>query len=456
MILLSEMTDAVLRFLDESLTPINGVLAGVSGGSDSIAMLVLLAECRKVRPFRLTATVVNHSLREGVDREIALVRETAARLGIRLIVATIPREEAAAAAERGSLQAWARERRYELLLETAAAVGATHIATGHTRNDQAETVMLRLLRGAGVDGICGIPSVRSLSSAIQVIRPVLSFGREELRELLYSMEIPFADDPSNADPRFLRVRVRRELLPAMEAMAPGVSVRLAALASDAAALVSFFETSVLPSDRLFQPLRLASGIRVPCEIFESLPRPLWTRVIRQAVARVQGNLLRIERVHLEPIERYIAAKGSTGRLPLPEGPSVFVDRGALLLFPGPLPKAPSGTGRPVPEGAGIWKARFAALGAAAEIRLREGPMTNLEIRTRRPGDRLFGSSKRFKEILIAGKVPRPYRDFVPLLAEGEWVISCPGLLPSRKPGVQVQWLLEDFAPFLDVDFGLSG
>ena len=426
--------------------------AEVSGGSDSTALLLLLAECRKIRPFRLVAASVNHGLREEAARETALIRETAERLGIRFLSLEIPAEEARSAAGRGSLQEWARERRYALLTEAAIATGCNFIATGHTRDDQAETVLLRMLRGAGVDGISGIPKRRPLGGEIHVIRPVLGLGRESLRALLRESGIGFSDDPSNRDGRFLRVQVREELLPRMEAMAPGVAARLAALAADAGALVAFFEDVMLPSDTLFQPLRLASGIRVPHRVFQSLPRPLWTRVIRRALARVQGDLRRIERVHLEPLEHHIGNRGSTGRLPFPDGPAVYVDRGSLLLFPRALPSPPAGSGRPVPEGAGVWKARFAALGAAAELRLRDGGASELEIRCRRPGDRLFGSSKRFKEVLIAGRVPRPYRNFVPLLVEGEWVISCPGLMPSRKPGLHVQWLLEDNAPFLDVDF----
>lgn len=433
----------------------DAVLAAVSGGSDSMAMLVLLAEARKEIPFRLSAAVVNHSLRPEVEHEIALVRQLTDRLGIRLIVATIPPSDAAEAAQKGSLQAWARDRRYGLLLEVAESINARFIATAHTRDDQAETVLLRVLRGTGIDGLSAIPRVRSLDDKIRILRPVLDFGREMLREVLRSRDIAFADDPSNENSRFLRVRVRNELLPLMAEMNPGVGEHLAALASDAAALVSYFEREVVQRGDLFQPLRLASGIRVRRTTLDALPRALWTRVIRKAVERVQGDLLRIERVHLEAVEAHVAGGKSTGKVSLPSGPSVFVDRGDLLLFPADIPKKPSGFGRLVPVGAGVWRVRFAALGASAEVRATDASLTaEMEMRTRRPGDRLFGSSRKFKEIFIAGKVPRPYRDFVPLLVEGDWVVSCPGLVPSRKPGVSVSWTLDETAPFLDLDFGI--
>lgn len=448
--------DRVIENLRVMVSPADAVLAAVSGGSDSMAMLVLLAEARKEIPFRLFAAVVNHGLRSGVEDEIALVKQLTERLGIQLLVLSIPPNEAADAAQKSSLQAWARDRRYGLLLETAESIDARFIATGHTRDDQAETVLLRILRGSGIDGISGIPRMRRLGEATCILRPVLDYGRQALREVLQKRNIRFADDPSNENSRFLRVRVRNELLPLMAEMNPGVSQHLAALASDASALVSYAERDIFCGGDIFLPLRLASGLRVRKQTFEALPRALWTRVIRKAVERVQGNLLRIERVHLAAVEALLDRCISTGKIALPEGPSVFVDRGDLLLFPCEIPNKPSGFGRPIAVGAGVWKAGFAALGVTAEIRAKDASLvTEMEIRTRRPGDRLFGSSRKFKEVFLAGKVPRPYRDFVPLMVEGDGVVSCPGLVPSRKPGVTVSWTLDDAAPFLDLDFGID-
>lgn len=450
--MIAELTQRLLLSLEGAVTRRDGILAAVSGGSDSTALLVLLAECRKTVPFRLAACTVDHGLRSGVEREIALVQRLTERLDIPLAVAKIPKTEATVALRKGSLQAWARDRRYALLQDAAKDMNARLIATGHTRDDQAETVLLRLLRGTGVDGLRGIPKLRSLDDGVRLLRPLLDFGREELRRALRDSDIPFADDPSNDNPHFLRVRVRNELLPLMNEMSPGVSARLAALSGDAASLVSFLEKdATVSTPPLFEPLRLARGIRVADAVFDAVPRGLWGRVIRRAIERVQGNLRRIERTHLTAVEQCIQTKKSTGRLPLPMGPVVFAHRGALLLFPEPLPPRPEDFARPTALGDGCWAFSFPTLGAAAEICTEDAEAADdLEVRARRPGDRLLGSSKRFKTVLIDGKVPRPYRDFIPVLAKGDRVISCPFLLSSRNPALRVDWRLDESSPFWDV------
>ncbi len=451
-----ERFESLIQFLKTVVPSAAGILAAVSGGSDSTAMLALLAEARAVLSFPLSAAVVHHGLRKEAANEIELVRRLCRQLDVPLHIAEISPVEAAEAAAKGSLQAWARQRRYQLLEEIARRVNAPFIATGHTRDDQAETVLLHLLRGTGIDGLSGIRRLRALGNGVSVIRPALDFGRQELRDALGERGIAYANDPSNENPRFQRVRVRNELLPLMNELNAGARDHLAALAVEATRLGAYFEDTVLASADLFEPLRLAGGLRVRRCAIESLPFALWGRVIRKALERVQGNLLRIERIHIETLEKYAKDRRTTGRVSLPDGPHVYVDRGDMLFFPGPIPPKPSGFGRPTAVGAGVWKAAFRALGASAEILAGDGPLSpDLEVRTRRPGDRLYGASRKFKEIFIAARVPRPYRDFVPLLVDGDLVVSCPGLVPSRMPGIHVSWTLDESAPFLDLDFGVG-
>lgn len=338
----------------------------------------------------------------------------------------------------------------------AGSMGLACVATGHTLDDQAETVVLRLIRGTGIDGLGGIPPSRELGEGIAVVRPLLGLARADIRGFLGHRDIPWADDPSNDDPRFLRVRVRHELLPALEGLQPGVSQRLAALAAEASGASRFLER-YLSDEKLYENLRLADGVKVEHQVFQALPMSAWTRLMRLVLRRVRGDLRRVERAHLSPIEDLVRSEGSGGPLPLPGEAEVHVYRGALYAFSGPLPGRPSGSGQPAAAGPGLWNARFAALGAIAEIRA-GGPdaVEDLEVRARRPGDRLSGSERKLKELFSERRVPRPYRDFVPVLAAGDRIVACPGLLRCRREGVEVSWLLDDGAPSLDLDFPKTG
>ena len=401
---------------------------------------------------------VDHGLRD-VEAEWAIVAEGARRLGVPATRLVIPKEEAAEAKRRGSLQAWARDARYALLFDFAARVGADRVATGHTRDDQAETFLLRLMRGAGLDGLGGIAPYRDSRDGIAVVRPLLDLDRAEIRDALRAAEIPWADDPSNEDARHLRVRVRRELLPLMEELQPHAAQRIAAAAAELRGTSAYLSRTIADGD-VFSRLRLCGGVRIGADVFASFPRALWGRLVRHALQEIRGDLNGLDRGHYELLIQLVADKRSTARVPLPGGVSAYAHRGALIAFPMALPPRPTGAGQPVVAGARLWRVRFAALGAAADVECREGggavcDVTDLELRARRVGDRLFGSSTKLKAVLSEGGVPRPYRDYVPVLAIGDEIVSCPGLIASRLEGVVVRWLLEDNAPFLDVDFPLA-
>jgi tRNA(Ile)-lysidine synthase len=132
----------------------------------------------------------------------------------------------------GNLQARARKARYQALAEAAHAVGATAIATAHHADDRAETLLIRLMRGAGPRGLGVLPPRAPLSSAtgLELIRPFLRARRTSIRAHLERHRVPFATDPSNEDPRFLRTRVRLELMPLLEDLSPGIVDHLVALA----------------------------------------------------------------------------------------------------------------------------------------------------------------------------------------------------------------------------------
>ncbi|HUT78499.1 MAG TPA: tRNA lysidine(34) synthetase TilS [Polyangia bacterium] len=427
------------------------LLLAVSGGSDSMGLMHLAAGVRAEAGLALTVGFVDHGLRSGTDEEWAVVRSAAGKLDLDARRVAVDAAESLAAPRGDSLQQWAREARYRLLAGLAGESGCDHLALGHTRDDQAETVLLRALRGAGIDGMGGMPARRE-SGGIALVRPLLGHARSEIRDWLRRRSVAWVEDPSNADPRFERVRVRGELLPLMERWHPGVSERLAALSTECREVAEFVDR-VCQEGGYLRQLRLGGGFAVGVD---RVPAGVRSRMVRALLRRVRGDLRGIERVHVDALLDVALRGASTDAIPLPGTAVAYAHGHALFAFPRPLPARPSGSGQPAAMGPGRWRLRFAALGALAEIGVTgSAEVGDLELRARRPGDRVFRSDRKLKEVLNDAKVPRPYRDFVPVLAGPDGVLACPGFLPCRHPGLEVRWLLDDGAPILDVDFPLN-
>jgi tRNA(Ile)-lysidine synthase len=208
--------------VDEALfVPGSTVLAAVSGGPDSMALLHVLARLRPKLGYDLVAHGVDHGLREEAARELDQAEALARTLEVPFTRthANVPKG--------GNLQARARSKRLEALHSAAAHTGASAIATAHHADDRAETVLLRLLRGASPSGLAVLPPRHE-----DLVRPFLRARRSDIQAHITRHELPFSTDPSNLDPRFLRVRVRQELLPLLEALSPGIVAHLNGLADD--------------------------------------------------------------------------------------------------------------------------------------------------------------------------------------------------------------------------------
>ena len=202
-----------------ALEPGERVLAAVSGGPDSMALLDVLAKLSPKLAFEVVAHGVDHGLRPEAAGELELAAGHAHRLGVAFRVSRLELEPG------GNLQARARTARYRALEEAAEREGARLIATAHHADDRAETVLLRLLRGAGPRGLAVLPAREG-----NRIRPLLRARRADVLLHLERHGVPFATDPSNKNRRFLRVRVREELLPLLVELSPGIVEHLNALA----------------------------------------------------------------------------------------------------------------------------------------------------------------------------------------------------------------------------------
>ncbi|WP_433388347.1 tRNA lysidine(34) synthetase TilS [Micromonospora sp. KLBMP9576] len=213
---------AVRRALTD-LTPSGPVLVACSGGADSLALAASVAFVAPRLGRAAGLVTVDHGLQEGSAWRAAAVVTWAGEAG--LSPAESVRVEVAG--RPGGPEAAAREARYRALAEVADRLGAAALLTGHTRDDQAETVLLALARGAGPRGLAGMPARRDLDG-VPLLRPLLEVGREQTRAACALLGLRPWDDPHNADPSYARARVRADVLPALvRALGPGVLDNLA-------------------------------------------------------------------------------------------------------------------------------------------------------------------------------------------------------------------------------------
>jgi tRNA(Ile)-lysidine synthase len=422
------------------------VAIAVSGGPDSVALLWLLRDCAAAPAamFSIAGLIhVNHGLRgHEAARDEAFCRALAERMMWPIEVGSFDVPELARAAHR-SYEATAREVRYRFFAEASRRLGASRVATGHTLDDQAETVMLRLLRGAGSRGAGGVRPRRGL-----FIRPLIECRHDELVSDLAARGEPFCVDSSNADVSIPRNRIRHELMPLISRISsggPAALARFARLAQDDEAFLSERAIQMSPGFVLSDD----GGVQLERGALAALPAAIARRVIRRMIEQVSGgSAAAFTARHVEAIRALVAADNPDGHLDVP-GVSVEVRPGICLArravgarasdpvaFERPLPVPGSVQ---VPE-AGVvvmarvvpWTSAIAADGrrdeACVQVGTFEGPIA---VRNRRPGDRFrpFGAPGRRKvqDVFVDRKVPRVARDRVPIVVDARgrivWVVG---------------------------------
>lgn len=265
------------RFGDQlrRLAPDGRIGLAVSGGPDSLALLLLAAAAV---PGRIEAATVDHGLRADSATEARMVAERCAALGVPHGILKVTVEPGA------SLQAKAREARYAAVTNWAQARGLTAVATGHHRDDQAETLLMRLARGSGAGGLAGMREDRPLAPGIRLIRPLLGFRKAELVAVVEAAGVDAVDDPANADPRHDRTRARA-LLRDNDWLEPERLARSATALSEAEEALRFC------ADRL-----VGERIRSDGEALEvdstALPREFQRRLLLLAMARLRAPVPR--------------------------------------------------------------------------------------------------------------------------------------------------------------------
>ena len=298
------------------------ILCALSGGRDSMALCHLLLELAEKRGFQVVAAHYNHRLRPTADRDEAFVADWCARRGVELIRGG--GDVAARARELGQgIEETARALRYGFLEQTADSVGAERIATAHHLDDNAETVLLHLLRGSGPKGLGGIPPVRG-----RIVRPLLEVSREEIDQYIEENAIPFVEDETNRDTAYTRNRLRHEVLPLLERIAPGAARRIAGAGS------LLREEDAWLDDRA-AALLPAEGTAISRQTLQAQESVMQRRMVRLLARRLDAELTR------EQTEALLALK-SGGMLDLPEGVCARCSRKELVLeknHPAPAPMA---------------------------------------------------------------------------------------------------------------------
>ena len=415
------------------------VLVAVSGGADSVALLHLLHALAPSWRLTLHVLHVDHGLRPDSAHDAALVRALGARLGLPVHVERVH-------VGPGSVEAAARTARYAALEAWAERVGADRIALGHTLDDQAETVLMRVLDGAGVRGLAAIPPVRG-----RIIRPLVEIRREALREMLTADAIAWDEDPSNRDPKFLRNRIRHELLPLLAAsFATDVVPALARVARLARESVEALDhAATLELDRLIaEPGGLCPAITLPRGALAALPSSLAAEVLRQAAARL-GSRSPLRAWAHRGLRRVLAPEPPRRPFRL-GGVRVEVSGDRIRIGTQPAPALPPRTlavpGRvALPEVGRALEARL--LPAAGYVLPRTadcvafdaaGCPRSLLVRARRRGDRFvaFGAGEqRLKSLLIDAGVPRWDRSRVPLVEAGGEILWVAGVRRAAAAAV---------------------
>jgi len=434
------------------------VVVGVSGGPDSLAMLHLFVRVRKALNLAPYAVHVNHSLRgEEADEDAQAVEAIAAAWGVPCHVERVD-VPALAAEHRLSVEEAARQARYTMLGQVAVRIGAEAIAVAHNADDQAETVLMHLLRGAGLAGLRGMLPVTPLSeyhllapvgAPLVLVRPLLDVPRAQIEAYCAGHDLSPRFDRSNLDTTYFRNRLRHEVIPYLEQINPNLREMLVRTAS---VLAADYEIVREQADAAWLGVTREVGddrVRFNLAGWRGLPLALQRALIRRAVWTLRSSLRDVSFEHVEAAVR-VGLYGETGaEATLPAGLLLRVGYDELIIA-GQGARSPRLDGPLLEPGTHIEIAApgiypLPGSGWQFELRRYDGPRSGpawaaviadpwaapldasrlelpLVIRTRRRGDRFkpmgVGGTKKVSDFMIDQKIPAGWRDHLPLLVSG--------------------------------------
>ncbi len=412
------------------------VLIALSGGPDSTCLVSVLAELSEELGLKLFAHYVDHGLRpEEAPGEIEQCAALGKSLGIEFTHSIVNVDELVKNQGMNKQEA-ARQLRYKALEEAAAACGAKRTALGHTLDDQAETFLMRIIRGSGPSGLSGIPPVRGA-----IIRPLIGSRKPDILEYLRAKGIGYAVDSSNLKGKYLRNRLRQNVLPALEEINPSIVDTLGRTTEILADEERYFFIEVTKALMRLITSKADDHIELFLVPLETLDNAIARRVLRRAIAETT-SLRRLGYAHIEEILRLVRDGKPGDSLDLPHEVKVIKKYSTFLITTAPPVRIKTRR----MDGPGVLEIKEAGMSVEAQIAdsppgkeknrnvcvLDAGKVSfPLTVRARQDGDFFFplgfeGKRKKLQDFFVDEKVPRFERDSVPVVLSGEDIIWVAG------------------------------
>jgi tRNA(Ile)-lysidine synthase len=440
--LINKVTATIKKY--SMLSEKEKILVGLSGGPDSVCLLYVLNNLKEKFMPDLHAMYIDHTMRpEETPEEIEFCKLLCKRLDISFLTKSI--DVKAYAKEQGlNRQEAARKLRYRILEETAYEINAHKIALGHTADDQAETVLMRLFRGSGPTGLSGIPPVRR-----NIIRPLIEIEREEIERILDERKIDFIVDSSNLKKNYLRNKIRLSLIPMLRELNPNIIETLSRTAEIFGEEERYFEIIVAKTLMKLISRKTDTRIELFLAPFEIMNKVIMRRVLRKAMDET-GSLRGINFIHIEDIIELIKNGNPGDRLYLPKGIRIIKEYSTLILTSEPAVKLNTYTltipGETILKEGGILIKTSIVDSQESEVRSQNSGLWStlaifdadrltlpVIVRPRKNGDFFypfgFGRRKKLQDFFVDEKVPRDERERIPLIVSGDdivWVVGYRG------------------------------
>lgn len=386
------------------------VLCAVSGGRDSVFLLHELKKLSATRHFSLICVHYNHKLRgEESQRDATFVRDLCQQWQIPFVLGEGDVQAEAKQRKQG-IEETARQMRYAFLYETAERLGADRIAIGHNADDNAETLLLHLTRGCGLQGLTGIAPRQG-----KLIRPILPISRAEICEQVQLSQLPYVEDSSNADDRLTRNRLRHQVIPVLKSINPQLvetmTANMAHFSSDNDYLNA--QAAMIVAQASNEPW----GVSISTDCIANAPNPIATRVLRQLLSLTPHGSTDCSAAHLDALLTLCRGDDPSAEVHLPHGLVAWREYGRLVLT--------------IPPPVNVWEPFSPQFGETSipstnwVVKLTVQPWAGLIVRPRQTGDQITlpnGHSRSLKRLFIDRKIPRRLRETFPVVADNDGVI----------------------------------
>jgi len=415
------------------------VLVAVSGGADSTALLNLLTAHREELGISIQVAHLNHMLRKGdAELDVKFVEGMAQSLKLPVMVEAVD-VAALAESEKMGIEEAARTARYDYFERAANKIGAAKIAVGHTADDNIETFLMRLLRGSGLKGLCGIPPKRGI-----IVRPLIKVWRREIEDYVGALKLVPRRDHTNYESKYMRNSVRLKLIPQLKIYNLNIKeiiLQTILLLTEDSLFLERLSAETLNGVIISQVKR---GIRIDISKLMSLQLPIQGHLLRIAIEKVKGDLTQLSFTHVHDI---LGKLGSTEKweLHLPAGIFIMGNRGELLICkekPKIREVKPFKYLLPIPGEVEIAEANCVLRGDFVdEIEPGNNPRKafidygvlgkDTIVRNKLPGDRFsplgISGTKKLQDFFVDEKIPAEDRDSIPVVESGGkiiWIAGC--------------------------------